>query len=314
MAWKFVQEYVKDGDIIEPSEWRINMNEMLSEINGFLDSDNIGRKSIGVVNVKRNAFTQVYTNDVTPLTSYVFAHEESGWISHGSTINEASSNMINMHIHPASLDAHTTKTTEQYLTHLDENYKRLPSVDFDADQDGLLICEFSGWASWMHQSTNTADLARFKSFTYGPGVGEYNPYSNEIRSSSSVRYGYFAQQTQNFKHLSSYVLCSLWRITVNGQVVAESGPIGCDYQAHPIYLCGTTPITKGSEVIVQLECQFIWYSHGAEQSLPSASFNPIDIITKGKAGAPGAVPDPGRSFRSDCSLNCPTMVVTHRKR
>ena len=62
MAWKFVQEYAQDGDIVEPSEWRINMNEMFSEINGFLDSDNIGRNSVGNSQIKRDAFTQVHSN------------------------------------------------------------------------------------------------------------------------------------------------------------------------------------------------------------------------------------------------------------
>ncbi len=309
MAWKFVQEYAQDGDIVEPSEWRINMNEMFSEINGFLDSDNIGRSSVGNSQIKRNAFTQVHSNDLDPQTSYVFPHEQSGWVSHAATISEADSNTITMHVHPASIDAHreasTALTVEDYLQHLDQNHQRLPSVVFDPDQDGLLICEFSGWVSWMPQSTNNIDIDR----RAGPGDGTYFGKEDPTEQvtlgfgDQVCGYGFFAQQTQNFKHLSSYVLCSLWRIVVNGQVVAETGPLGNDYQSHPIYLCGTTPITKGVETIVQLESQFVWYSHGAEQDLPSSSFNP----TRPEK-------DNGRTFRMDCSLNCPTLLVTHRKR
>jgi len=303
MAWKFVQEFSQDGDVVEPSEWRINNNEMFSELNGFLDSDNIGRQVINNSMVARNAFTEVIGSDLSPSRSYVFAHEESGWITHGSSVSEPSSNMRDMAIHPGSLDA-SGLTKDNYLQALDNRYEKLPSVTFKPDQDGLLICEFSGWASWMNQSTNSADMARHDS--------DYSPSYTEVRSTgikldnNHMLYGFFAQQSKNFKHLSSYVLCSLWRLTVNGQVVAETGPLGNDYQAHPIYLCGTTPITKGTETIVQLEAQFVWYSHGSEQTLSSSSFNPLEAGLRASRTP--------FSYRLDCSLNCPTLIVTHRKR
>lgn len=303
MAWKFVQEFSQDGDVVEPSEWRINNNEMFSELNGFLDSDNIGRQVINNSMVARNAFTEVIGSDLSPSRSYVFAHEESGWITHGSSVSEPSSNMRDMAIHPGSLDA-SGLTKHNYLQALDNRYEKLPSVTFKPDQDGLLICEFSGWASWMNQSTNSADMARHDS--------DYSPSYTEVRTSgfktnnNHMLYGFFAQQSKNFKHLSSYVLCSLWRLTVNGQVVAETGPLGNDYQAHPIYLCGTTPITKGTETIVQLEAQFVWYSHGSEQTLSSSSFNPLEAGLRASRTP--------FSYRLDCSLNCPTLIVTHRKR
>ena len=303
MAWKFVQEFSQDGDVVEPSEWRINNNEMFSELNGFLDSDNIGRQVVDNSMVARNAFTEVIGSDLSPSRSYVFAHEESGWITHGSSVSEPSSNMRDMAIHPGSLDA-SGLTKDNYLQALDNRYEKLPSVTFKPDQDGLLICEFSGWASWMNQSTNSADMARHDS--------DYSPSYTEVRSTgfktnnNHMLYGFFAQQSKNFKHLSSYVLCSLWRLTVNGQVVAETGPLGNDYQAHPIYLCGTTPITKGTETIVQLEAQFVWYSHGSEQTLSSSSFNPLEAGLRASRTP--------FSYRLDCSLNCPTLIVTHRKR
>jgi hypothetical protein len=65
MAWKYKQEYVADGDVVEPSEWRVNINETVSEINGFLDTDNIKRDAITRPIIKRNTFTRVYSNDVT---------------------------------------------------------------------------------------------------------------------------------------------------------------------------------------------------------------------------------------------------------
>ena len=75
MAWKFKQEYVRDGDVVEPSEWRINVNEGISEINGFLDSDNLGRDQIHRSQIKRGAFTQVYSQDSNAFDCYIFNHE-----------------------------------------------------------------------------------------------------------------------------------------------------------------------------------------------------------------------------------------------
>ena len=80
MAWKYKQEYVADGDVVEPSEWRVNINETVSEINGFLDTDNIKRDAITRPIIKRNTFTRVYSNDVTTNMSYVFNHERAGWV------------------------------------------------------------------------------------------------------------------------------------------------------------------------------------------------------------------------------------------
>ena len=95
-------------------------------------------------------------------------------------------------------------------------------------------------------------------------------------------------------------------------MVAETGPLGCDYSKHPIYLCGTTPITKGSSVVVQLQAQFIWYSHGTEQVLPSASFKPKEKIAQ--VGRDRDLSPASYTYRMDCSLNSPTLIVTHRKR
>ena len=54
MAWKFRQERVAGGDVVEPSEFRINTNEFVSELNGFLDADNVNRQAIGKNETKRN--------------------------------------------------------------------------------------------------------------------------------------------------------------------------------------------------------------------------------------------------------------------
>ena len=239
MAWKYKQEYVRDGDVVEPSDFRINVNEFTSEINGFLDSDNIAKGAINVELCEREAFTAVFSNDINSIESYVFRHDLSGWQKTAQgTINKdagSSSGVSN----PAATDTYTNTTRAQ------ANKKKLPSITFTPDQDGLLICEMSGFVDWLDYS-----------------LDESTNKPSKINN-TRYQYGYFGKQTKKYKLVNSMVLCSMWRLTVNGQSVAETGPIGNDYRAHP--------------------------------------FNPIN-----KTG--------DFSFRHDCSLNCPMLIATYRKR
>ena len=313
MAWKYKQEYVKDGDVVEPSEWRININEMYSELNGFLDSDNIERSSIANSRIKRGAFTKVFSNDLNT-KSYIFNHQQSGWQTSAPTIYNTDTNNVTAHPYPTYRERFSD-TDEEYLERLDSGQEMLPLVTFDADHDGLLICEFSGFIGWLPQSTNPDDLAR----PGRPSEIDYFPYGIEGTAHSLSQYGYFAKQSCNHKELNSYVLCSLWRITVNGQSVAESGPLGNDYQTSPLYLVGTTPISKGKEVVVQLEAQFVWYSHGTDSYMQASSFSPkpstaARYVAPGHSGSTAVELIDQYSYLVDCSLNCPSMIVTYRKR
>jgi len=121
-------------------------------------------------------------------------------------------------------------------------------------------------------------------------------------------YSYFAKQNKWFKLSSAYVLCSMWRITVNGQSVAETGPLGNEYDSHPIYLCGTTPVVKSKDNIAQLEARFIWYSPGRNHFIEASGWAPKDV--KGD----DITEDPDITWRRDCSLHSPSMHVIYRKR
>ncbi|MBV12453.1 MAG: hypothetical protein CMN21_24945, partial [Rubinisphaera sp.] len=176
--------------------------------------------------------------------------------------------------------------------------RTLPSVTFTPNEDGLLIVEFSGTVNWLGTQSNPDGYLKTR----------HSPVVEGTVGHGTDNYGFFAKQTKRFKQLSSFVLCSMWRLTVNGQSVAETGPLGNEYQCHPIYLCGATPVLKNKETIVQLEAQFIWYNLGKDQSESSSSFNPKQSFFNSN------VESEGRSYRKDCSLFCPSLVVTYRKR
>ena len=307
VSWKFKQEYVKDGDVIEPSELRINLNEMYSELNGFLDSDNIGRDQISIDLVKRNSFTEIVSNDIDPTYSYIFNHTRGGWMKSAGGCQTEDLYLPFMWAHPVSIGAKygvTDQPSDGQLVNYVENFVNseinLPSATFTPNQDGLLICEFSGWVNWMPQSTHPNEVDRQLNDTL-----PNKPVSSDAGLLPEYRYsqyGFFAKQNKTFKHLSAYVLCSMWRLTVNGQSVAETGPLGNEYQSHPIYLCGTTPVLKNEETVVQLEAQFVWYSMGSDDYVQASGFNPRSKVLDQK------------SYRSDCSLHSPSLIVTYRKR
>lgn len=307
MAWKYKQEYVKDGDVVEPSEWRINVNETMSEVNGYLDSDNIAEASIDASLIGRKTFTDVFSSSVSPNDSFIFNHEQSGWqratLKHRSLdYNKTTAR------EPSFSGSRSPKTGFAYS--ITEN-AQLPNITFTPNSDGLLICEFNGWVNWNQYNThpNFLDNSGLLSTT------NYDRYHE---------YGFFADQKKYFKHYSSYVLCSQWRLVVNGQSIAESGPLGNEYKCHPIYLCGASPILKNTQTVVQLEAQFIWYSLGKDISIQASSFAPLFKHPYASAseepdalGVSHKVTDDDyitQTFRKDCTLQNPFLTAIFRKR
>ena len=317
MAWKFKQEYVKDGDVVEPSEWRINVNESLSEINGFLDSDNIAEGAVENRHVRRGAFTEVFSSEVPSNRSFIFRHTQSGWqrtaLSHFTQdrhqygfVRPSEFRLAGLMLTAENADERMEGTA--YPIDLKQN-AQLPNVKFTPDSDGLLICEFNGWVQWNRYDTSDT-------YVNDDGTIDFTDYD------FSHQYAFFAPQSSYFKQFGSMVLCSQWRITVNGQSVAESGPLGNEYAAHPIYLCGVTPILKNVETIVQLECQFIWYSLGRDKSIQASSFAPPFLQPYSETAEPAPV-GPGakkyhdsktHTYRKDCSLQNPFLTCILRKR
>ena len=293
MAWKFKQELVRDGDIVEPSEFRININEYASEINGYLDSDNVGKNAITISDVKRDSFTEVVGMNTNLSNSYIFNHEESGWQkeAHKKLDSQVSESMF--YIEPLSVADMPTGTKPYDDTAVKES---LPRCEFDSDQDGLIICEFSGWVQWLQSSSHPEYIQS--------AIG-YADTDNEYWAPT---YSYFAKQNKWFKLSSAYILCSMWRITVNGQSVAETGPLGNEYDSHPIYLCGTTPVVKSKDNIAQLEARFVWYSPGRNHFIEASGWAP--------RGVSGNIigEDSTLTWRRDCTLHSPSRHVIYRKR
>ena len=341
MSWKFEKDCVRDGDIVEPTEFRKNINEFVGELNGYLDSDNVAKGLITKDLIKRNALPHVLFPKKSPALLYIFDHQQSGWIDRTKVrfTNEA------IEYKPIVCEAlvaapiYDEKVT--YVSPFYQEEQRLPTIEFDADEDGLVMVEFTGSVQWMPQVTDGQyTLTKYRNSstrimsnelyavveTIVTGVwlseSTYQAHTTQWQTPSTYHdgallfpgaFGYWKNMETDTKSHQAFILCSMWRITVNGMAVAETGPIGNDYSAHPINLVGAIPIEGGKNNIIQVEVQFVWYSPGLDQ-YKSSSSNEGRLFNQDMdaEATPGTVDGP--SCRLDCSLFNQNLIATYRKR
>jgi len=142
--------------------------------------------------------------------------------------------------------------------------------------------EFSGFVQWM-------SLREYSNYT----DSDYSPDSSWFFQPRHD-YPYFAAIDRQMSQARALIMCSQWRLTVDGQSIAESGFLGSEFKAHPISLVGAIPVQKSKEINVQLEARFFWYGP----------------VTNEIKAVPGFRPELTR----DCALGCPTLITTFRKR
>ena len=115
-AWKYPQEWFKDGDIIEPSDWRLNHQEYLGEVNGQLDNDNFYKKLFTVNQFRQGTFNTFYRSSGVGRVYNTFEHTSGGWM-------------------------HTDDS---------EIAEELPSVVINATEDGLVIVDANINQFWLN--------------------------------------------------------------------------------------------------------------------------------------------------------------------
>ena len=123
MAFRHRQRSVQDGDIIDAEDWNENLRELTGEFNGFLDRDNLRERAIQTKHVNDNAFHEIYTDQSDQTFSF-------GSYTFGYFGGDASgSNGINL-------------------------------LEFEADVDGMVICEWSGEWSFGNDKFNDENKTR----------------------------------------------------------------------------------------------------------------------------------------------------------
>ena len=294
MAWKLRQELVQDGQVCDPSEFRINVNEYVGELNGMLDMDNIKQSSIKKNKVVRGAFTEVYSSNMTPEAVFYFDTYGmgNGWMRKARARDNyevvgdrtAASPTPGYQFETGMGNAHRHPVEGDLLSFFNDSVNpiQLPHCRFEAKSDGLIKVEFCGFVQWM-------SVREFS----GSDHDDYSPENKGIEQERHD-YPYVAATRRQMSQARAVIMCSQWRLTVDGQSIAESGFSGSEFKAHPISLVGAIPVQKSKEINVQLEARFFWYG-------------PVTNEIK-------AVPGFKSSFTRDCALGCPTLVTTFRKR
>jgi len=329
MTWRKRQEHMMDEDIVEPSEWRINMNEFGSELNGFLDNDNILEHSLDAREVKRDTFTKVLINQQFSQYGYLFSHLQSGWTNRadflveeaGDTVWEGIKNKrgkighksfasgptsgsdgdfegwatIEEKAHSPIL-ARKSKQSTKYST-------QLPFQTFSTETDALVIVDFHGTVSWQ---TGTGSLNNDEDFwndwhydLHGTGGGTEHKYTTS-------GYAFYRPRGYYYRYRASSVLCSMWRVVVDGMIVAETGPLGSEYRHHPIYLSGAIPVSSGTHR-VELQSQLVWYSPGSDKTVQSSAGKRVHSYTDGADSY-------SVQLRHDCELRHPNLITQVRSR
>tara|TARA_R100000005_G_C5000707_1_gene207626 strand:- start:2976 stop:3821 length:846 start_codon:yes stop_codon:yes gene_type:complete len=281
MAWRFKQELVQDNQVVEPSEFRINANEFVGELNGMLDMDNIGQLSIQRSQIKRGAFTQVFSQNNTPAVAYYFNYsEETGWTRNALMRQDANNGNVGGSEYVVSTQSIGLENETQLTPTIGDAVQKLPHCRFEAKTDGLVKAEFSGFVQWLTISEGSGFVEDdYKSFS-GSGINDNYPYQSG--------------ETKTLSQAHAFILCNQWRLSINGQPVAETGILGPEFKSRPIYLCGVSPVQKSREINVQLEGRFFWYSPLTQEMKSPSSFK--------------------ANRRRDCALCCPTLIATFRKR
>lgn len=85
MGQRYRFAYTENGDVLDPSQWIEDNNELASEFNGYLDRDNFGQATIVQAEITSNTFTKVEAFD----SATVFTPDKTSITWQGGTGNNA---------------------------------------------------------------------------------------------------------------------------------------------------------------------------------------------------------------------------------
>jgi len=339
MTWRKRQEHMMDEDIVEPSEWRINMNEFGSELNGFLDNDNLRERSLNARQVKRNTFTQVLINQEFSQYGYLFSHLQSGWtnradflvVEAGDTVWDGIKNKRGLIgrksflTYPSSgssgdfegwatdeekegsaILARASKQSEKYST-------QLPFHTFSTESDALIIVDFHGTVSWQ---TGTGSMNNSGDFWDDWHYALHDSGGGLNHNYTTQGYAFYRPKGYYYRYRASSILCSMWRVVVDGMIVAETGALGSEYRHHPIYLSGAIPVSSGTHR-VELQSQMVWYSPGNDTTVQSSAGKRVYYYTEWRGTtwtSAGGENTFSIQLRHDCELRHPNLITQIRSR
>lgn len=258
MAIRFPKIRPEKNEIIQPDDLIQNLGEFVNEINGNLDSDNF-QDEIHEDSFKSEAFSSIYTSRFT------CGNDGSAQIFHcpDSTVAYVKRDLSNTQLAGVEIDAESDGWA---------------IVDFNASWKwtgtGLVSAEM---AAEQHQSELTANTAAGESsrLRFSPGISradmpaggwmgvvgndgvvgnpsDFPEFTSVLRdhyghSLVGLNGGNFPLGMWSDRPVDQYVI--QFRITVNGNLVSESGHLFNGNWRNSVYLCGATPVVAGKNKI-----------------------------------------------------------------
>lgn len=277
MAWRFPDVLPVDGDVLHVSHWNDNIDVYSSELNGFLDRDNLRKDIIKRSMVRRNAFVKVFYN----------ADADTYGPSPEDPENDFDIPM---------------RTTAWSSFDGSETIDKMPSVEFSADTDGWVECDFHASYQWREPADppggsqawfkHNADTTAFQYSGSGyppfpvvyprvhaefPGLTaetpqsvqddwedffhQWNPYATDpvwvpTSTGSYAGAGHSGAGAPSCKHFNGGFAekpsdddCVAFRITVDGITVAETGWLSIGLYRNGVYLTAAAPVSAGRHTI-----------------------------------------------------------------
>ena len=273
MAWRFPAVLPVDGDILHPSHWNENIDVYSSEINGFIDRDNLKKNSITAGTVNRNTFIKVF--------SHMFEDTKGAM---GNPRNDFDINM---------------RTSAWQSTDTSNDNDAMPFIEMDADVDGWVECDFhasyqwrspedptGGSQAWFRHEENEIAIFGYKGGTFqqyheigevipgeGGRLGANAPVVVQENWNETIEEAWDGKEPQPLwygtgltgqvfsndpavpiagKFLSDGVCetpndvdCVAFRLLVDGNTVSESGWMSIGMYRNGIHLTGAAPISAG---------------------------------------------------------------------
>ena len=258
MAIKFPKTRPEKGEVVHPDDLLENFGEVVNELNGNIDSDNIDG-SLHKDSFKAGSFHKIYS-----------------FKKHFSTIG--STTVFNC-----------PNTTSGYVKRDDDNVQ-LAGVEFDAATDGWAIIDFNCTWLWTGNGIVNAEMANdvlvgyllnegtdgLTHMTAGGGnvprtdmppggwmgfCGEGDELSNPNKWADYTK----VLETSTGREITEFYVANFplgqwsdvpvdfyavqFRIVINGTVVSESGPLFNGNWRNSVYLCGATPVVAGKNNI-----------------------------------------------------------------
>ena len=139
MAFKYRQVNPQTGDIVDVNDLNVNNREFVNEMNGFLDRDNIPYNAISARRVTRHAFNAIHFDRI-------IEHQSQNFVT--TTTDTVIPKTSKTCVISSNLTSWQNKSDAN-------NNQMLNAISFEADCDGLVICEWTGNFRFGHSRTQT---------------------------------------------------------------------------------------------------------------------------------------------------------------